>query len=70
MSRLHVKPEIDNITILYDILLPLHGHFTRLFHGVLGTIRDKIFILITSARINPLSKSVWIRPASCCALQP
>jgi hypothetical protein len=45
MNKSDVKPKIDNITILHDVLLPFNNHFSGLFYGMFGAIRDEIIIL-------------------------
>jgi LacI family transcriptional regulator len=63
--------EVHNVAILHNVGFTFNTQFTVFFYGSFNTVEFyKIFVFITSARIKPFSKSVWITPAACGAVKP
>ena len=68
---LHVEEEVHDIAVLDHVVLSLDSHLSGFADSALASEGHVVVILfITSARIKPFSKSVWITPAHCGALLP
>jgi hypothetical protein len=62
---------MHHIPILHHILLPLQPQLPRRLHPRLALVLLEILDRVkTSALMKPRSKSEWITPAACGAVQP
>jgi hypothetical protein len=65
-----IESDVQDVAVGDDVVGALEPHAPRLFRPLLAAAGDEVGMEITSARMNPFSKSVWIAPAACGALVP
>ena len=69
-QRSDVEQEVHHVAVLHDVLLAFQPHLAGLLRALLALAGDVVVEAMTSARMKPFSKSVWITPAACGAVSP
>ncbi len=64
------KPEQHHVAVLDDVLLAFQAHLAGFLGGEFAAEGTKSSKAMVSARMKPFSKSVWMTPAACGALEP
>ena len=64
-ARSDIEAHVNDVSVAHDVVLPLEALlalFTQ--RGIRAGLEQLLAASLTSARMNPLAKSVWILPAA------